>query len=44
MMVGADHILVAIGRDYSDVAPVKGSLRSTGSHTTEHQVDVISVG
>lgn len=44
MMVGADHILVAIGRDYSDVAPVKGSLRSAGSHTTEHQVDVISVG
>jgi transglutaminase-like putative cysteine protease len=43
MMVGTDHIVVAFGRDYSDVAPVKGSLRAAGGHTTQHQVDVVSV-
>ncbi len=40
---GADHIVVAIGRDYSDVAPVKGSLRSSGQHESEHSVDVVPV-
>ncbi|GGF51250.1 Transglutaminase-like enzyme, putative cysteine protease [Mameliella alba] len=43
MRVGADHISVAIGRDYADVAPVKGSLRSSGFHSTRHSVDVIPV-
>lgn len=43
MRVGADHIGVAIGRDYADVAPVKGSLRSSGFHSTDHSVDVIPV-
>ncbi|WP_112314676.1 transglutaminase family protein [Rhodovulum viride] len=41
MLVGADHIAIAIGRDYADVAPVKGSSRTSGSHRTEHRVDVI---
>ncbi len=41
--VGADHVTVALGRDYSDVAPVKGSLRSIGSHRTVQQVDVVPV-
>ncbi|MGP6086123.1 transglutaminase family protein [Antarctobacter jejuensis] len=43
MRVGADHISVAVGRDYADVAPVKGSLRSSGFHSTDHSVDVIPV-
>ncbi len=43
MRVGADHIAVAVGRDYADVAPVKGSLRSSGFHSTDHSVDVIPV-
>lgn len=38
-----DHISVAIGRDYSDVAPVKGALKSEGGHQTAHHVDVIPV-
>lgn len=38
-----DHISVAIGRDYSDVAPVKGALKSEGGQQTAHQVDVIPV-
>ena len=43
MRVGADHISVAIGRDYADVAPVKGSLRSSGFHSTRHSVDMVPV-
>ncbi|MBY6161691.1 transglutaminase family protein [Mameliella alba] len=43
MRVGADHISVAHGRDYADVAPVKGSLRSSGLHSTAHSVDVVPV-
>lgn len=39
--VGEDHIVVAYGRDYSDVSPVRGTLRSTGGQRTEHFVDVI---
>ena len=41
LMVGAEHIVIARGRDYSDVAPVKGILRTAGSQTTEQHVDVI---
>lgn len=40
---GADHITVARGRDYGDVAPVKGILRMAGDQTSEHAVDVIPV-
>ncbi|MFV0475980.1 MAG: transglutaminase domain-containing protein [Pikeienuella sp.] len=40
MWVGADHVAVALGRDYADVAPVKGSIRSVGAHETRQSVDV----
>ncbi|MCJ7873124.1 transglutaminase family protein [Phaeobacter sp. J2-8] len=43
VLVSADHITVAFGRDYSDVAPVKGSLRSSGDQDTLHTVDVVPV-
>jgi transglutaminase-like putative cysteine protease len=43
IMAGSDHIRVAYGRDYSDVAPVIGILKIYGSHTTEQAVDVIPV-
>jgi len=43
LMVGTDHVVVALGRDYSDVAPVKGAMRSAGAHETRHQVDVAPV-
>jgi transglutaminase-like putative cysteine protease len=39
--VSSDHIVVARGRDYSDVAPVKGVLWTAGPHTTNQTVDVI---
>ena len=41
---GTDHVLVARGRDYGDVSPVKGVLRIVGGQKTEHAVDVIPVG
>ncbi len=38
---GGDHIVVAYGRDYSDVAPVKGMMRTSGSQKSQQAVDVI---
>lgn len=38
---GLDHIVVAYGRDYSDVAPIIGTLRSYGGHNHVQLVDVI---
>ncbi len=43
ILVGTDHILVALGRDYSDVAPVKGALRSSGRHKSKHTVNVVPI-
>lgn len=43
LVVAADHIVVGYGRDYSDVAPVRGVIRTTGSQTTKQAVDVIPV-
>jgi transglutaminase-like putative cysteine protease len=40
-MVATDHVVVATGRDYSDVAPIKGSIRASGRHTVQQAVDVI---
>ncbi|MGO7631789.1 transglutaminase family protein, partial [Rhizobium ruizarguesonis] len=38
---GMDHIVVAYGRDYSDVVPVIGVLKSYGGHRAVQAVDVI---
>lgn len=38
---GTDHITAAYGRDYSDVAPIKGSLRISGGQKGRQAVDVI---
>lgn len=38
---GTDHVVVAYGRDYADVAPVRGAMRIAGSHTSDQAVDVI---
>ena len=40
---GTDHIIIARGRDYSDVAPVKGVLRTSGLQDADHAVDVVEV-
>ena len=44
LMVGTDHVVIAYGRDYADIAPVRGSFRSSGSHSSEQAVDVLPVG
>jgi len=43
MAVGDDHIVIAVGRDYSDVAPVEGVILSSGSQKLDVAVDVIPV-
>ena len=43
LIVGADHILIARGRDYGDVSPVKGVLKIAGDQKSEQAVDVLPV-
>ena len=43
VIVTNDHIVVAVGRDYSDVSPVMGVLKTTGTQKTEQAVDVIAL-
>lgn len=43
MRASNDHITVGYGRDYSDVAPIVGVLKTTGGQAAEHAVDVIPV-
>lgn len=38
---GEDYITVATGRDYADVAPVRGALRTAGGQDSGQAVDVI---
>lgn len=40
---GRDHIVVAVGRDYDDIAPVQGVLRTSGPNLVSQAVDVIPV-
>ena len=42
-MAGEDHVVIARARDYFDVAPVKGVMRSAGAHTSTQAVDVVPV-
>lgn len=41
---GEDYITVAMGRDYADVAPVKGAIRTAGGQDSRQAVDVIPLG
>jgi transglutaminase-like putative cysteine protease len=41
MVPGERHIITAYGRDYGDVAPLKGIIFSSGRHTLSVEVDVI---
>ncbi|MBW8753391.1 MAG: transglutaminase family protein [Sphingomonadales bacterium] len=40
VFAGTDHIFVAMGRDYSDVAPLDGVFRGGGQQTMTFSVDV----
>src|SRR5919198_1190363 len=37
------HITLAVGRDYSDVSPIKGVLLGGGQHTIQVAVDVVPI-
>jgi transglutaminase-like putative cysteine protease len=41
LMVGTDHVVVGYGRDYADVAPLKGVLRTSGGQAGTHRVDLV---
>ena len=41
--VGDEYILIARGRDYADVAPIKGVLRLSGNQSCNQAVDVIPI-
>ena len=41
---GVDYVTVALGRDYGDVMPVHGVLRSAGGQTSTQSVDMVPVG
>ncbi len=44
MLAGADHITIGHGRDYTDISPIVGVLRTShGNHETKQSVDVIRV-
>ena len=44
IMAAGEHITVAFGRDYNDVAPICGVLLGGGEHTVSVAVDVVPVG
>jgi transglutaminase-like putative cysteine protease len=41
--VGDQHIVVACGRDYGDVAPVRGMVRTAGGQKSKQAVDVVPI-
>ena len=43
MLAGPDHITIGHGRDYSDISPIVGVLRTSGDHTAKQSVDVVRV-
>lgn len=44
MLAGTDHITIGYGRDYADISPIVGVLRTSGRHETKQSVDVVQVG
>lgn len=41
IFAGNDHLVLAIGRDYADVAPIDGVILASGAQTLKVEVDVI---
>jgi len=44
ILAGKDHVLLAVGRDYADVAPMDGVVFASGRQRLEVAVSVIPVG
>tara|TARA_R110002020_G_scaffold11340_8_gene42743 strand:- start:34 stop:912 length:879 start_codon:yes stop_codon:yes gene_type:complete len=43
ILAGPDHIAIGHGRDYADVSPIVGVLKTHGSHEAKQSVDVLRV-
>jgi len=43
LVAGEDHVTLAIGRDYADVAPIDGVMLASGEQTLHTAVDVIPI-
>jgi transglutaminase-like putative cysteine protease len=43
ILVGPDHIVLAVGRDYADVSPIDGVILGSGAQRLEVAVDVVAV-
>lgn len=44
MLAGTDHVVLAVGRDYADVAPIDGVIFAAGAQRLEVSVQVTPVG
>jgi transglutaminase-like putative cysteine protease len=44
VLAGEDHVVVAIGRDYADVAPIGGVVFASGQQRIDEAVSVTPVG
>ncbi len=44
LIASEDHVVLAIGRDYSDVAPIDGVVFASGGQSLEVSVSVTPVG
>ncbi len=40
---GTDYIVIGYGRDYDDIAPVRGAMRGAGEQDSDQSVDVATV-
>lgn len=43
VIAAEDHVVLAIGRDYSDAAPVDGIIVTSGDHQLDVEVDVLAI-
>ena len=41
VVAGLDHLVIGYGRDYADIAPVRGAVRAAGLQISGHTVDVV---
>jgi transglutaminase-like putative cysteine protease len=44
ILAGNDHVVLAVGRDYADVAPIDGVIFASGSQKLDVAVQVVPVG
>jgi transglutaminase-like putative cysteine protease len=44
MPAGPDHVTIGRGRDYGDISPIVGVLRTSGTHETRQAVDMVEIG